>query len=234
MTPSPNRYLEYLARADVLAALGVPVNYTDGSVAVVAAFNGTGDYARGGYLPALAALLDAGVHVALLYGDRDFACNWVGGERVSLVVAHAAAPAFRAAGYADVELAGGPSPGQVRQHGLFAFVRVYQAGHMVPSSQPRAAYHLFRRAVRRRDLATGRLALTPGYATCGPFRSTATLRLAPAPAVTCHVRALPSTCAANQIDAVARGTALVRRGVVVHPPPPPGTCPAALRYEDPQ
>lgn len=229
-----NRYLEFLAKEEVLRALGVPVNYTDSSYAVAAAFNATGDYARRtrrGSVGEIAGLLDAGVQVTLLYGDADFACNWVGGERVSLSVPHRGAAGFRAAGYADVELGGAESPGQVRQHGLFSFVRVYNSGHMVPASQPEAAYRLFRRAMRRTDMATGRVALTDAYATNGTCTSTRTLALPPPPAVTCHVRALASTCAENQVRAVEEGTAVVERGVVTQPLPAPGTCGASFGSE---
>lgn len=237
LDPFPsNRYLEYLAKEDVLRALGVPVNYTDSSSAVVKAFNSTGDYARRnrrGFINDMAVLLDSGIQVALLYGDSDFACNWVGGERVSLSVEYGQSAAFRAAGYADVVLEGAESPGQVRQHGLFSFVRVYHSGHMVPASQPKAAYHLFRRAMRRRDMATGKVPLHSDYSTNGTFKSTKTLQIPPAPAATCHLRGMATTCAKNQIKAAEQGKALVEQGIVKRPEPAPGTCPA-LPYQDPE
>ncbi|KAM4065910.1 serine carboxypeptidase [Hirsutella rhossiliensis] len=237
LDPFPsNRYLEYLAQEEVLKALGVPVNYTDSSNAVLAAFNSTGDYARRnrrGFIKDIASLLDSGIQVTLLYGDSDFACNWIGGERISLSVEHGQSAAFRRAGYADVVLDGAKSPGQVRQHGLFSFVRVYHSGHMVPSSQPKAAYHMFRRAMHRKDIATGKVPLSNSYGTNGTFKSTKTLNIPPAPAVTCHARALSSTCAKNQIKAVEEGKAVIDRGIVKQPLPAPGTCPA-LPYKDPE
>ncbi|PHH92672.1 hypothetical protein CDD83_6090 [Cordyceps sp. RAO-2017] len=229
LDPFPsNNYLEYLALERVQRAIGVPVNYTDASSAVVTAFNATGDYARripGGFLESIAGLLDAGIPVSLLYGDSDYACNWVGGERISLAVRHGAAPAFARAGYADVVVAGAPSPGQVRQHGLFSFVRVYQSGHMVPSSQPEAAWHLLRRAMRGKDLATGQVDVSDAYSTNGSFRSWTTLVAPASPAATCHVRGLPSLCSQNQIEAVDDGTALIENGVVVRPAADPRACP---------
>ncbi|KJZ77392.1 hypothetical protein HIM_03116 [Hirsutella minnesotensis 3608] len=228
LDPSPpNRYLEYLAQEHVLQALGVPVNYTDASNAVVAAFNKTGDYARRnprGNVESIAELLDAGIHVSMLYGDSDFACNWIGGERTSLAVKHSQADAFSRAGYADVVLDGAQSPGQVRQHGSFSFVRVYHSGHMVPYSQPRAAFELLRRVMHRKDVATGQVLLSRRYSTNGTFRSTKTLKMPPAPAVTCHTRAMASTCAENQVKAVQDGNATIAKGIVVKPEPAPGTC----------
>ena len=64
-------------------ALGVLVNFTKTnngvSSAVASAFVATGDYARkdirGGQLADIAYLLDRGVKVALIFGDRDYKCN---------------------------------------------------------------------------------------------------------------------------------------------------------------
>lgn len=75
----PNYYLGYLANNYVQAALGVPVNYTQSTNGVYEAFNDIGDYARtdirGGQVQDIAYLLDNGIKVAFLYGDRDYACN---------------------------------------------------------------------------------------------------------------------------------------------------------------
>ena len=49
---------------------------------------------------AVAALLDGGVKVHMVYGDRDFACNWMGGEAASLRVPYSHHSEFAAAGYA--------------------------------------------------------------------------------------------------------------------------------------
>ncbi|PHH77245.1 hypothetical protein CDD80_775 [Ophiocordyceps camponoti-rufipedis] len=235
LDPFPsNRYLDYLAQPRVLAALGVPVNYTDGSNAVVAAFNSTGDYARrirdGGFVAALGRLLDSGVYVSLLYGDSDYACNWIGGETVSYAVPWSGRAAFASAGYADLTT-GDYAPivsGQVRQHGLFSFVRVYFSSHMIPSSQPEASYRIFQRVLGRTDIATGQRALDAAYFTQGRLRSTITHEPPPSPAVTCHLRALASACAQNQMDAVTNGTAVVFNGIVVQPPPPPEACPSPV------
>ncbi|KAA8649256.1 uncharacterized protein ATNIH1004_005152 [Aspergillus tanneri] len=48
---------------------------------------------------------------------RDFACNWVGGERSSLSVNYAKSDEFQKAGYADVSIDTGSPVGQIRQHG---------------------------------------------------------------------------------------------------------------------
>lgn len=71
-----NYHLGWLTQGWVQKALGVPVNFTWASPAISAGFDKHGDMPRGGYLEDLAHLLDNGVKVHLVYGDRDFACNW--------------------------------------------------------------------------------------------------------------------------------------------------------------
>lgn len=231
LAPFPASYfIEYLAKEEVRDALGVPVNFTDMSAAVVSAFNTTGDYSRRGvqgYLPDIAGLLDAGITVALLYGDRDFACNWIGGERASLAVDYAKSHEFRKAGYADISIGAGIEPkGQVRQHGLFSFSRVYQAGHMISLAQPEALYYIFDRVMRGRDIATGTAAVNPDYSTNGTLGSTTLLVPGPAASPICYLRNMQSTCAPNQIDSLKNGTATIENGVIIDPKFPEGICPA--------
>lgn len=75
----PPYFLGFLSQHWVQAALGVPINYTESTNGVYDGFTNTGDYARrdirGGQLADIAYLLDKGIKVALMYGDRDYACN---------------------------------------------------------------------------------------------------------------------------------------------------------------
>jgi hypothetical protein len=65
----------YLNQGWVLEALGVLVNFSSSSHAVHEAFDGTSDFDRAGSSEAVAYLLDSGVKVHIVYGDRDFACG---------------------------------------------------------------------------------------------------------------------------------------------------------------
>jgi len=112
----------------VQGALGVPVNYSAQNMAVAEAFTRTGDFLRPNSFESIGYLLDSGVKVALVYGDRDFACNWIGGEEVSLAVEYSMSDKFKAAGYMPILSSIGVG-GQVRQYGNYSFSRVYQAGH---------------------------------------------------------------------------------------------------------
>ncbi|KAF2967522.1 hypothetical protein GQX73_g6073 [Xylaria multiplex] len=223
-----NEFLYYLSSEEILKAIGVPVNYTDISNTVGKAFNLTGDYSRRdprGYLEDIAILLDSGIQVAMIYGDRDFACNWVGGERVSLAVEYSQSEKFSLAGYTNITIDGSDPGGQVRQHGMFSFSRIYQSGHMVPSYQPEVTLSILRRVMEQRDVATGNIPISDDYSTDGTFESTVSLTAPQPPSMTCYLRGMPSTCAQNQIDAVKDGSATIENGVIRNPPPPEGTCP---------
>lgn len=83
----------YLNTKEIQEELGVPLNFSGLSSAVsngrlpflvscmiertnkCAAFTATGDFVLGRNLAILGELLDQGVKVALMYGDRDYQCN---------------------------------------------------------------------------------------------------------------------------------------------------------------
>ncbi len=143
----------------VLKALGVPVKHTFVSRAVSENFQATADMARGGLLEDIAYILEHGVRVAMMFGDRDYACNWIGGEEASIRVPWKLQRHFDEAGYTPLVLSPRHSGGLTRQYDNMSFTRVYQAGHMVPSYQPEAAYEIFMRALKGRDIATGTIDL---------------------------------------------------------------------------
>ena len=78
-----------------------------------------------GYLEDIAYILDSGIKVALVYGDRDYACNWIGGEEVSLAINYTGSDQFRSAGYTAIQTNSSFIGGQVRQHENFSFSLVY-------------------------------------------------------------------------------------------------------------
>lgn len=217
----PPYFLGYLNQHWVQSALGVPINFTESVDSVYDAFKKTGDYPRSdvrGYLEDLGYLLDSGIKVALVYGDRDYACNWIGGEEVSLSVNYTDAEKFRSAGYTDLHTNSSYVGGQVRQYGNFSFTRVYQAGHEVPAYQPETAHEIFYRALFNLDLATGNISTVKNdtYSTEGPS-STWDIKDDPpdSPKPTCYILDLESTCTAHQAESVKNGSALIRDYIVV-------------------
>ena len=235
----PNYYIGYLNQPHVQAALGVPVNYTnpggmllsplttcngcsnaDTSIGNAAyyGFQNTGDYPRGGYLEDLSALIDDGIKVALVFGDRDYACNWIGGEAVSLAVNYSRSTDFADAGYANVTVNSSYVGGLVRQHGNFSFTRVFQAGHEVPAYQPETAYEIFRRSLFNLDIATGKqnTADNGTYSTTG-LADTWSVKNVPAksdPPV-CYSYNPSSTCTDDQLEAIIDGSAVIRDYILI-------------------
>ncbi|KAH8666418.1 Alpha/Beta hydrolase protein [Xylariales sp. PMI_506] len=157
--PSP-RYISYVNSAPFQEAIGTVLNYTETNLAVNSAFAGTGDIEREDLVPKLAALLDAGVRVGFMYGDRDYICNWLGGEAVSLAVSAAASDSsaysgFPDVGYAPIAVNDSYVGGLVRQIGNLSFSRVFQAGHYVPAYQPETAFQVFSRIIAGTAIADG-------------------------------------------------------------------------------
>ncbi len=210
-------YIEYLNTHDVMAAIGSAVNYSDSSNAVYAAFSSTGDLERGAMVPKIASLLRAGIRVGMVYGDRDFICNWLGGEAVSLAIAQAAGPAyaaaFPAAGYAPIIVNDSYIGGVVRQFANLSFSRIYQAGHFVPAYQPETAFQVFARVIMGTSVSTGATINASTYNTTGPANATSTLPLPDSPTATCFVRALFSSCRDDQINSIRAGQGVIINGV---------------------
>lgn len=119
------------------------------------AFGETGDIVRNGSLNSLAAFLDSGVKVALIYGDRDYEVNWIGGEGVSLSIPWSQNAAFSRAGYEPMSTNATYTGGLTRQLGPLSFTRVFQSGHQVASYQLETAYQIFMRAMFGYNIPTG-------------------------------------------------------------------------------
>jgi hypothetical protein len=149
-----------------------------------------------------------------MYGDRDYACNWIGGERVSLEIPYARSADFAAAGYAPLLTTQGVK-GMTRQHGNYSFSRVFQAGHEVPAYQPEAAYEIFMRATFNRDVATGLLPVTSELVTVGPSDTWYIKNEPPEePTPQCYILS-PGTCTPEIWDKVWAGKARVENYFVI-------------------
>jgi carboxypeptidase C (cathepsin A) len=219
MTPNPfppSTYLEYLNNAAVQAAIGAVVNYTESNDAVSTAFISTGDYDRGDQISELAILLSMGVRVALIYGDRDYICNWVGGEAVSFAVA-AQSPStapFYSAGYAQIVVNSTYVGGVVRQYGNLSFSRIYDAGHLVPAYQPETTFTVFTRVILGTDISTGEPIDLSTYATQGAANATHQ-NVPPAQnPPKCWIRNIDGSCTDDQRTMIANGDGVIINGVL--------------------
>jgi carboxypeptidase C (cathepsin A) len=212
-----NTYLEYLNTAEFLQAIGSPVNFTQTNRQVIDAFTSTGDYERNALVPDIAFLLNAGIRVGLIYGDRDYICNWLGGEAISLAVAAATSPTyaarFAAAGYAPIITNDSYIGGAVRQYGNLSFSRIFDAGHAVPAYQPETSFEVFARIMRGTSISTGEAIDLSTYNTTGPQNATQTNSLPSSPAATCWLRNIPETCNADQKNKIIKNEGVIINGI---------------------
>ncbi|KAF4969133.1 hypothetical protein FZEAL_10283 [Fusarium zealandicum] len=211
----PATFQEYLNQASVLRAIGTPINYTMTSYDVFSEFAETGDQARDGNIQRLADLLKQGVRIGLVYGDRDYICNWLGGEALSKSLAKEVGDEysthFADAGYAPIIVNDSYIGGVVRQYGNLSFSRIYQAGHAVPAYQPETAFQVFARIIMGTSVSTGEDIDVDLYNTTGGANATHTDDLPEQLMPTCYVRDFGGTC-----DEDARKMAIDNKGVVIN------------------
>eukprot|EP00608_Synchroma_pusillum_P004490 CAMPEP_0198421938 /NCGR_PEP_ID=MMETSP1452-20131203/1990_1 /TAXON_ID=1181717 /ORGANISM="Synchroma pusillum, Strain CCMP3072" /LENGTH=455 /DNA_ID=CAMNT_0044142183 /DNA_START=62 /DNA_END=1429 /DNA_ORIENTATION=+ len=89
----------------------------------------------------LIPLLESGIPVTIYAGDKDFICNWYGNRAWTEALEWSGKEAFNAAAVNPLML-DDAEVGQIKTSGGFTFVRVYEAGHMVPMDQPAVALYL--------------------------------------------------------------------------------------------
>lgn len=83
-------------------------------------------------------LLDAGYDILVYSGDKDYVCNWYGGRSWTAKTQWKGHDQFNNAEFEEW-IVDGKSAGQLRAYKNFKFLRVYDAGHMVPKDQPKVA-----------------------------------------------------------------------------------------------
>ena len=219
MNPNPfpsGTYAEYLNTAAVQEAIGTVVNYTESNNAVWSAFSSTGDYDRGDQIFDMSYLLSLGIRVALIYGDRDYICNWVGGEAVSFAIAAQSpemAP-FYTAGYAKIVTNNTYVGGVVRQFGNLSFSRIYDAGHLVPAYQPETAFTVFTRVIMGTDISMGEPVDLSKYVSEGDANSTYQNEMPEPYPPMCWIRSANRTCTEDQKSSIQNGEGFVINGVL--------------------
>lgn len=76
------------------------------------------------------------------------------------------------AGFSNISTSDSIVHGQVKQAGLFSFVRIYESGHEVPFYQPLASLEMFERSLKQVDIASGKDKISADYRTVGTPTST--------------------------------------------------------------
>jgi carboxypeptidase C (cathepsin A) len=175
---------EYLNKLDIQSALGVPLNWTWYSLEVTDAFDETGDAFRQSNMPNLEYLLNDGVKIALIYGDRDYTCPGTGAETLAKMVPWKGQQAFADAGYQELQgLMPSAKGGVAKQYGQLSFTRIFESGHQVSAYAPEAVFTVFNRTIFNRDVVTGKVNVSPNYHTHGPKESSGWKSQLPGPFV---------------------------------------------------
>ncbi|KVI09702.1 Peptidase S10, serine carboxypeptidase [Cynara cardunculus var. scolymus] len=89
-------------------------------------------------------LLEDGIKLLVYAGEYDLICNWLGNSRWVHAMEWSGQKEFGAS--ADVPfMVGGSEAGLFKTHGPLTFLKVHDAGHMVPMDQPKAALNMLKR-----------------------------------------------------------------------------------------
>ncbi|KAJ0963571.1 hypothetical protein J5N97_028693 [Dioscorea zingiberensis] len=90
------------------------------------------------------ALLEDGIKLLVYAGEYDLICNWIGNSRWVHSMEWSGQQKFVSSVETPFNVAGAEA-GILKSHGPLSFLKVHNAGHMVPMDQPKAALEMLRR-----------------------------------------------------------------------------------------
>ncbi|KAI1131616.1 Alpha/Beta hydrolase protein [Nemania abortiva] len=134
---------QYLNQGKVMKALGVEVNdYESCNTDINRNFVFQGDWGKPFHR--LVPDILKQIPVLIYAGDADYICNWLGNKEWTEALEWSGKKDFNNVQLEDLSL-GGEAYGQIKSSGNFTFMRIYQAGHMVPYNQPEGSLDFFSR-----------------------------------------------------------------------------------------
>jgi len=137
-----NNVQTYLDMDSVKEQLGTQGHkWADCNRAVAMAFELSGDWMKD-YQQLIPDMLADGIRVLIYAGDQDFICNWLGNQAWVLNMDWPHKEDFNNAAFANWTAGDLGVGGQLRSSNGFSFLRVYDAGHMVPLNQPAIALEM--------------------------------------------------------------------------------------------
>lgn len=135
----------FLLRNDVIESLGVQGrSWVDCNMAVHTAL--LGDWVTD-LSSKVEYLLNNNVNVLVYSGNKDFVCNWRGGEAWTSALEWRHSQEFQNATYVEWK-EGNNTFGEFKAVENLAFLKVFDAGHMVPMDQPEAALLMLNRFLK--------------------------------------------------------------------------------------
>lgn len=90
------------------------------------------------------ALLEDGIQLLVYAGEYDLICNWLGNSRWVHAMEWSGQSGFVSSSEIPF-LVDGVEAGLLKTHGSLSFLKVHDAGHMVPMDQPKAALEMLKR-----------------------------------------------------------------------------------------
>lgn len=130
---------KFIAREDVRAELGVSNRSWTSCDMIVHTFM-LGDWVTN-LQSSVVNLLNSKVKVLVYSGDKDWICNWRGGEAWTNSLDWSGKEDFNKDEYKKWNI-GSQAYGEFKNVENLMFLRVYDAGHMVPMDQPQAALEM--------------------------------------------------------------------------------------------
>jgi len=128
----------YLNQDDVKEALGVTGEWAECSHLVDLIMVYGGDWMKE-FQDRVTDLLDGGVDVLVYAGEYDFICNWLGNKAWTQTLPWSGATEYANAVNTTWTTASGDVAGSFLSGGGMTFLKVFDAGHMVPRDQPENA-----------------------------------------------------------------------------------------------
>ncbi|KAG2236692.1 Alpha/Beta hydrolase protein [Thamnidium elegans] len=141
---------KYLNRPEVKKEVGANVDkYESCNMQINFRFQMAGDWMRP-YVNEVPDLLEDDIKVLIYAGDADYICNWMGNKAWTLELPWSGHAEFASTN--DTEWHSdllGKQAGELRrtEDGRFAFLRIFNAGHMVPYDQPEAGLDMLQQWV---------------------------------------------------------------------------------------
>ncbi|KAI0194197.1 Alpha/Beta hydrolase protein [Astrocystis sublimbata] len=134
---------DYLNQEKVMKALGAEVtDYSSCNTNINRNFVFQGDWGKPYYR--LVPDILKQIPVLIYAGDADYICNWLGNKLWSEELEWSGHKDFSGAEMKNLTI-DKDSYGQVKSSGNFTFMRIFEAGHMVPYNQPAGSLDFFNR-----------------------------------------------------------------------------------------
>ncbi|CAO3637026.1 unnamed protein product [Cunninghamella blakesleeana] len=139
--PSPEAYVNFLNKTSTLESIGAKTHFVPQNLDVLQRYQSTGDTIKSS-TSHIINLLNNDIPVFMYAGDADYICSWYGIQAVLDQIEFKNQQEYR-----NDQLkpwhANGKEAGQIQQGGGLTFLRIYDAGHFVPTDQPEAALEMF-------------------------------------------------------------------------------------------